>query len=476
MDENIAVMEMNKESEGEKRRLALISVAVAVFLTTLKLVVGLWTGSLGILSEAADSSLDLVAALITFFALRVSDKPADASHTYGHGKVENFSALVETALLLITCGLIVHEAIQRLFFKTVKIEAGTWVFGIMVMSIGIDLLLSQALRRAARKYHSQVLEASALRFGMDVWTSAVVIFGLIMVRVGQVIGQEELLSRADSVAALGVVLAVVYAGLQLGRQAVAVLLDAAPAGLPQRIEGRVRDIAGVRDVHQVRVRQAGPETFVDMTVLVDRNLSFEEAHAVATAIENAVQDLVPRADVLVHIDPATGEGEGLVEKIRAVAARQELRVHGLRLHDIRGEHLLELHVEVNEGLSLKEAHDRVSHFEAEIMAQVEHLTRINSHIEPAGKADEEQAIEVDVDLIRQEVEQIADRLYGVDHPHQVSVRRVGDELNVSFHCVTNPDLSVKEAHELTEQAESRLRERFPQLGSVLIHIEPPEGN
>src|ERR1700722_5696380 len=171
--------------QAEKRAVAGSSVLAAIAITTLKIVVGVTTGSLGILSEAAHSALDLIAALVTFFSVQVSDKPADADHQYGHGKFENFSAFIETALLLLTCVWIVYESVKRLFFHSVEIEPSAAAFLVMFLSIAVDSWRSRALGRIASKYDSQALEADALHFSTDIWSSSVVIVGLALVWIGR---------------------------------------------------------------------------------------------------------------------------------------------------------------------------------------------------------------------------------------------------------------------------------------------------
>jgi cation diffusion facilitator family transporter len=287
----------------EKNSAALSSVIAAIGLTTFKLIVGLLTNSLGILAEALHSALDLLAALVTLFAVRESGKPADESHLYGHGKVENISALFETFLLLVTCVWIIYESIQRLFFKSVHVEASIWSFIVMAASILIDFTRSRILSRAARKYNSQALEADALHFSTDIWSSSVVILGLAGVSLSAAIPSLSFLKKADSVAALGVACIVVYVSIQLGYRAVQGLMDRAPQGLAEKIKTAVEAIPGVANCHQVRVRPSGPELFVDAHVFLDKNLSLQDAHALTEVIENVVHTLAPSADVTVHPEP-----------------------------------------------------------------------------------------------------------------------------------------------------------------------------
>jgi cation diffusion facilitator family transporter len=281
--------------EREKRSAALVSLAAAVVLTALKILVGALTGSLGILAEAAHSSLDLIAALITYLAVRISGRPPDRTHLYGHGKIENLSALVETGLLLVTCGWIVLEAIRRLTTHSAHVEVTFWSFAVMAVSILVDLSRSRVLLRAAKKFQSQALEADALHFQTDVWSSAVVIAGLVLARFG--------IGSADAVAALGVSVVVVWVSARLGRRTVDALLDSAPAGMEERILAVVEGIPGVRNCHNIRVRYSGPVLFIDLHVLVDGKQTLEQAHCLTETIEAAIQEVAPRADVTVHPEP-----------------------------------------------------------------------------------------------------------------------------------------------------------------------------
>lgn len=297
-------MDIPSTQNGEKRSAALSSVVAAVFLTTMKIVVGVLTNSLGILAEAAHSALDLVAALVTLFSVRKSDQPPDATHLYGHGKVENLSALVETLLLLATCVWIIYEAIERLFFRQIEVDASIWAFLVMAISIVVDATRSRILKRAAVKYSSQALEADALHFSTDIWSSTVVILGLIGVRLAGANPQLSFLHRADAVAALGVAVIVIFVSLQLGKRCIDGLMDAAPAGLAESIKQRVEAIPGVKECHQIRVRTSGAHVFVDLHATFSGGRSLEDVHRQTETIEAVVRDLEPRAvDVTVHAEP-----------------------------------------------------------------------------------------------------------------------------------------------------------------------------
>lgn len=280
---------------AEKSKVASISVMAAVVLVSMKLLVGVATGSLGILSEALHSALDFLAALITWVSVKLSDKPADSDHNFGHGKIENFSALLEALLLLATCAWIVYEALSRLFSGNTHIDVGVWSYVVVIASIAIDSWRSRELMRAAKKYKSQALEADALHFSTDILSSFVVLLGLVCANFGYFF--------ADSVAALGVALIVIWVSLRLSMRAVNSLLDKAPEGLHESVEKIISGVDGVVCLHDLRVRNVGPEYEIDVNVHVDPKLSLVDAHDISERVERAVSQKLGNIIINVHIEP-----------------------------------------------------------------------------------------------------------------------------------------------------------------------------
>ena len=284
-----------ESARKEKNRVAFLSVAAAILLTSFKLVVGLLTGSLGILSEALHSALDFVAAGITWFAVRLSDKPADSDHHYGHGKIENLSALLETVLLLITCVWIIYEAVSRLSSGETHIEVNLWSYIVVITSIVIDISRSRALMRVAKKYNSQALEADALHFSTDIWSSLVVLLGLICANFGIFI--------ADSIAALIVASIVIYISYKLGKRSINVLLDRVPEETYQKIVSILDGLTEIECYHDLKVRAAGAEFFVELNIHVSPELSIPQSHDIAHFIEDKIKAEILRCHVHVHIEP-----------------------------------------------------------------------------------------------------------------------------------------------------------------------------
>ena len=456
----------------EKQTVALTSVLAAALLTAMKLTVGLLTGSLGILSEAAHSALDLVAAAVTYLSVRVSDKPADSTHPFGHGKVEHLSAFVESALLLLTCAWIIWEAARRLFFRQVHVDPSLWAFAVMFISITIDTFRSRALFRVARKYDSQALEADALHFSTDVYSSSVVILGLVLVYFAE---QRQIpwLLNADPVAALVVAGIVVYISLRMGKRTVDALVDAAPEGTSARIAEAVAGVPGVLHHERIRVRQSGSRLFVDLRVTLESNIPFEHARSVVDIVESRIHNVFPHADVVIHATPQEPAPSDLVEKIRSIAHRENFLVHDVTAYEVGGAVHVSLDLEVDPALTLAEAHDQATRLETAVMREIPQVSEVNVHIEPLPKGveagDEAPAVQSDMET---RLLAIARDTPGLLDCHSLRAHEVGGSVVVRMHCTLEPGLPVSSVHEITEALAFRFREAFPQISKVSIHPEP----
>jgi cation diffusion facilitator family transporter len=461
----------------EKRRAALLSVGSAAVLLSLKVFLTLLTGSLGILSEALHSGLDLVAAIITYLSVRFSDEPADEKHPYGHGKFENFSAFVETGLLLVTALYIIYEAFLRLFFRHIHIVPSVTAILVLFGALAIDLTRARALTKVARRYQSEALEADALHFSTDVWSTMVVIAGLGLVWAGQALGAPWL-AYADPIAALIVAGVVIWVSSLLGRRTLDALLDAAPVGLQRQISDAVSRMDGVMETERVRVRRAGSRHFVDVTVSVPRSTSLEQADALSDAIERRIGEIVP-ADVMVHAEPRAPEGEHLFEAIRALALRNGLAIHDLTAQLQGGRLFVELHLEVDETLSLRAAHRQASELEDGIRELCDARTDVNIHIEPLGlhiattegTAGEMRQLSRAVEAFLNSLLSEFDELLNC---HDVRARQVEHHILVSCHCILRGESPITQVHDVTAALEDRVKETFPQIYRVTIHPEPEE--
>ncbi|MEG8946154.1 cation diffusion facilitator family transporter [Rosettibacter firmus] len=280
---------------NKKRRVALNSIIAAIFITTFKIIIGISTGSLGVLSEALHSGLDMIAAIITFFAVKYSDKPADDGHNYGHGKIENYSALIETLLLFVTCLWIIFEALRRIITRDVEIDINIWAYIVIIVSIIIDYTRSTALKKAAIEFNSQALEADALHFSTDILSSMVVLAGLV--------GASFDFYYADAIAGLIISFIVIKISYQIGKKSFDALIDKAPIGLKEEIGEIVSTIPEVIISHDIKVRESGPYKFVDLNIHVNKSLTIEQAHEISHKVEEAIKNKIKNIEVMVHTEP-----------------------------------------------------------------------------------------------------------------------------------------------------------------------------
>jgi len=460
---------------AEKRAAAGNSVIAAVIITGLKIAVGLTTGSLGILSEAAHSGLDLIASLLTFFSVRVSDKPADADHQYGHGKVENFSAFVETGLLLLTCAWIIYEAATRLFFRHIEIEPSIAAFAVMLFSMALDWWRSRALGRIANKYESQALEADALHFSADIWSAGVVVLGLSLVLVGRTY-HVEWLRDADPIAALFVAGVVISVSWRLARRTVDALLDAAPPGVRSQIYDAVSRVDGVLEVDRVRIRRAGNRYFADLAVGLARTVTFQRSGQLAAAVTESVQRILPDADVTVQPLPRAQRSENIFDRIRGVATRRNLNVHDISVQDLAGQLHVEQHVELDERMSLKDAHDQVTELEADMRRDLPEISDILTHIESEPSTIERPEELVGDAELEHRLRMVAAQFPEILDVHDFIFKRVRGRLYLSCHCTLSDELSLARVHDIQTELEIRFKQDAPELFRVLIHPEPSTDN
>ena len=450
-----------------KRRAALASVGASAALTAAKAVVGLATGSIGILGEAAHSLLDLGATLITFLAVRVSDKPPDTDHPYGHGKIESVAALSETGLLLLTAAGILWEAGRRLLFGGDAVEVTWWSAATMAASIAVDFTRSRALWSLARKTGSPALAADALHFGSDMLSSGVVLVGLGLVALGY--------RFADSVAAIGVAGFVAVAAVRLGRRTIDTLIDTAPEGIAERVRSIARRMPGVVGVGRVRARVGGTGLQIDLEVGINRLLSLDRTGEIAREITDRVRAALPGAEIAVSTYPQTLDDETVRERILMIAAYRGHPIHHVTVQRIGARLAISLDLEVDGRRTLGEAHELATALEEAIATELDGDVEVETHIEPLMR--EETASVAVADSLRNEIAaaaaDIARTLPDVLDTHDVQARRDEAGLYISLHCTFAPEDTVESVHATVSALEVQLRRRFDAY-RIVTHTEPPE--
>jgi cation diffusion facilitator family transporter len=453
--------------QQQKEQAALTSIAASAALTIAKGLVGMATGSLAILSEAGHSLIDLGATVMTYAAVRVSGKPADAEHQYGHGKFESVSALAETALLFLLSGVVIWEAVKRLTeHETHAVSANAWAFGVIAISIVVDFFRARALSHTAKATQSQALEADALHFSSDLWASLAVLVGLTGVRFG--------LWWADSVAALVVAILVCIAGWRLGRRTIDTLTDTAPEGAAEKIAVAAAKIPGVVAVERVRARAVGGTTFIDLTVAVSRTLPLDRVSAIKDAVGGAIREQVPGAEPTVTIDPVALNNETVLDRVMVIARNRALPVHHVTVHDLKDRLAISLDLEVGGKVSLREAHALADNLENAIASELGASVEIDTHIEPMQphRASGREAPPERVKAVEIALAELAANGRTIRGVHDVRVRETDDGEIVNFHCDVDPGLSVQAVHEKVDALERALKQRSPSLKRVIGHAEP----
>ncbi len=463
-----------------KRSAALTSVGAALVVTLLKLLTGLLTGSLGMLSEAAHSGIDLIAAGITFFSVNVSDQPADEDHNYGHGKIESLSAFFETVLMLGSCVWILSEAVRRILSREhLVLKPSIWPFLVLFLSIAVDFARSRNLHKVALAHRSEALEADAIHFGTDMWSSFAVLLGLCATFAGQHwhVPQLEL---ADPIAAIIVSAIILRVSWQLARRTIDALLDATPAETRAQVRrDLIRDlkaIDGVLSVDRVRTRRSGSSYFADLTLGLPRNLTFQRSEQITKAATESVQRQLPGADVVVHSVPIASVAESLHDRIRAVAARSNLAIHDVSVQQYDSALHVEQHLEVDETLPLRRAHTMVTQLEAEIRREIPAVTTILTHIESEPATIEQPASLERNRQLELRLRRVATAFPEILDIHEVLVTRTNDRIQVNCHCTLPDDLSMACVHEVITKLEGAFRLEAPEVSRLLIHPEPATDN
>jgi cation diffusion facilitator family transporter len=461
---------------AEKRRVALHSMLAAAAMTLLKLAAGLFSGSLGVLSDAAHSALDLAGAALTFFSVRVSDKPADEDHTYGHGKIENISSFVEVGLMAISCAWIIWEAVSRIVNRSLELHHSVWPVLVLVTSIAVDYWRSRQLRAVAERTGSPALATDAFHFASDIWVTLAVLAGLGASWVGTYF-DIRWLRYADPFAAIVVSLMILRITFRLTRETVAVLMDQIPVETRRQIVNEVEQVPGVLAVEQARVRRAGAAHFADLTLALPRRSTFEHTDELVRAATDAVHRTLPDADVVIHTVPRKGRAESIFDRVRAVAARNNVSVHELSVQSHHGRLRVEQHVELDENMSLLEAHSFVSMMEAEILRDTPEIDSVLTHIEsePATIDPPEEVVREDR-RIEVALRAAAGSFDEIEDVHEITVRHAGDHIDLSCHCTLPDDLSMQRVHEVITALEDRFKLECPEVSRVTIHPEPVTDN
>lgn len=449
-----------------KTNVAAISIFASAGMAATKFAVGIAIGSLALISEALHSSVDVIATIITWLVVRVSDAPADDEHHYGHGKFESLSALFVIALLYVLAGGILVESWSRLSEGAAPPKISTIAFVVLAVDIVVNFWRARALHRTARETHSQALAADALHFASDVLGSTAVIIGLVLTGLGYPWG--------DSVAAIAVAVMISILGLRLGRSTIETLLDRAPQGVAEKAGAAIAAVPGVVGVERLRARMVGATTFIDAIVNVPRTYPIDRVEAIKKAAQEAVSKVLGDADLTFTAVPVARDNESVRERIMVIARNSGLAVHHVTVHDLGGRLTVSIDLEVDGDMQLSAAHDIAHELERSIREDFGEDVEVDTHIEPL-----EPELPHGSDAAAERVETIKAALsrFAADSAihdiHNVRVRDTDAGEIVNFHCRAAPSMSVITVHENVDEIERALRRAFPTIKRVISHAEPP---
>jgi cation diffusion facilitator family transporter len=449
-----------------KERVAIVSVFASGSLAAAKFIVGVMIGSLALISDALHSLIDLGATLVTWYAVRVGDQPPDAEHHYGHGKVENVAAFIETALLLLLAGGVAVEAVKRLTDGGSPVTFSVIPFIVLGIEMAVNAWRARALWRAAKEHSSQALAADALHFASDFFGSIPVIIGLVLAAYGHEWG--------DPAAALVVAVLITILAVRMGRRSIDALVDTAPKGDTERVASLLPTIPGVVGVERVRMRKVGPRYFVEPAILVPRTYPIDRVATVKMAVESRIVSLLGDADVTVTTTPVALDDETVLQRVNVIARNRALAVHHVTVQNVQGKLSVSLDLEVDGNLSLGAAHDIADRLEQAIEDEIGNDVEVETHIEPLQTVDlsGHDAPIARVHEIEMALAAIADEIGTIRQVHDVRVRETGDGEMVNFHCRVDPGQTVHDIHEKVDDLERALRERWPSIRRVIGHAEP----
>lgn len=449
------------------QKVALASLVITLVLVIAKALTALATGSLALLSEAANSGLDLGTSTLTFIAVRIAARPPDQDHPYGHGKAENLAALAQTAVLVALAMYIAVHAVIRLQNDVVEVDATWYAFVVVIASMVIDAARSTYLKKVARQERSPALAADALNFRADLMTTGAVLVGLVFVRAGY--------PAVDAIASLFIAGWVARMSIRMGRTSIDTLMDRAPAGSMARIGQIASSVEGVEEVRRVRVRYVGGEPLTDVVIAISRRVPLERAHQVTEEVERVIREEEPGADVVVHVEPLADEKQ-VAQQVEAVALRQPVvaQVHNIAVTSHPdGEHIT-LHARFPPAMDLEAAHSLAHQLEKEIKQEIAGVTRVDTHLEPLVEGDSGEDVTGQHDLLARWTRALAERQPEVRDCHEILISETAEGLAIVMHCVAEGAMSVTAVHNASNKIEDATHIRWPEVKRVTVHFEPAD--
>jgi cation diffusion facilitator family transporter len=454
---------------SKKLNIARSSMFAAIFIVFIKFIAAYFSGSLGVLSELFHSSTDLVATIATIVSVKYSSKPPDEMHNYGHEKIESFSALFQVIILVGMCAYLIYESVERII-NNVPVHISIFTFSVILICIFIDISRSRALMKVAKETKSQALEADSLHFASDVWSSVVVLIGMVFT-------YFNLTPLADPLSAIAVSIIIVIATFRLTKKAFDALMDRVPPGLRAEISMDISSMDGVEGIKSFRVRSSGSKIFIDMVILIARTKMFSRTHEIMDSVERRIKELAPNADIVIHSEPTETESETINDKIRMIVNNEGFKCHDIFSHKIETDIYSELHVEIDDTNDLDLAHKKMSVLEEKIKKEIPVITKVNIHLdEPSELLFETVDVTSNSNELIRHIENILNEKEYLKRYYDIKVISSNEKLRVSLICEFVNGMTFEEVHDKVTIMESKIylhiKGLYPNLANVIIHAEP----
>ncbi len=461
-------MKKNKSiilEDSHKRNIALFSLLVSVFLVVVKIAIAYFTNSMGVFSEALNNGLDIVTVLITFLAIRISTRPADKDHTYGHGKYENLSAFLETIIISALCFFIIYKSIQRIIYRDFALKLNWYVFLILAISIILNIIRVFYIGRAARKYNSFAFKADFLNYSSDIISSIVVIIGLLVANTG--------FKLADPIASIIVSVTVLIFCLKLLISTVRNLMDYIPKEITDKVSKILKDISEIRSVNKMKIHEVGNIKFINLEICLKSNLYLSQVEKIKEKIKNKIRSNIPDSEIIIEIRSLPSK-DNIEQYIKEIILNQQYvkDIHNIFIYNVDNLIDISIHVELNKYLKLEETEKLTKITEEKIKEKIENIRSIYIHIEDSRSSESWTDITEKSEKFISDIKDEVSLYVSPETCHNFTLLEKEGSYNLAFHCRLKKDLDVKKAHSIITKIEDDIKKKFKNISEIVIHVEP----
>ncbi len=451
--------------DSYKRKIMLFSLLVSIILVIIKIAIAYFTNSIGVFSEALNNSLDLVTVIITYMAIRISSRPADKDHTYGHGKYENISALFEVTIISALSFFIIYKSIQRIIYRNFELSLNIYVFIILVISIFLNIIRVFYIGKAVKKYNSFALKAEFINYSSDILSSVIVIGGLYLANNGIYI--------ADPIASIIVSLIVLTLSLRLSIKIVRNLLDYVPGEITENIINILKGISEIKSVNKLKLHEVGNIKFINLEICLDRNFYLSQVEKIKEKIKSKIISIIPESEIIIETKSLTSRGD-IEACIKEVVLNQPgvKNIHNISVYNINKYINVTIHIELDKYLSLEETEKLTKITENKVKKRINNLRNIYIHIEDSKSSENWNDITKKSNKLIRKIKKEISSYVAPETCHNFTVLKKGKFYNLAFHCRLNKDLNVIKAHSIITRIEDDIKKKFKNIKEILVHVEP----